>query len=294
MYFSKFIMTLASLASMASATAMPQSPVESGLDARDAGSIFERTSFKCPTGMSYCSWTKACSCNPGQSWDSKKSCCSGTVKTGAWPKPSVSVYGSVDAKLGAFCACSPYKIVKYNSKHAYCQASIKNVVFLAPLEIEAELKVYAGAAINVKAGCSVSLKNTCGALAGLYLESCADAVTLFNTNAYGLSVSAGGVIGGIVGGVLNTVKDLTCWLGLTKCATYDCVSYCTKGCKNYIDIKGSVGGYLNGLIGFCVLPDVLLFVGAAGSIVNVAIEHLQCLVGNIIKSILSTFDCGCN
>ncbi|KAH7163147.1 hypothetical protein B0J13DRAFT_30732 [Dactylonectria estremocensis] len=293
MYFTKFVITLASLASMASATAMPQSPVESSLDPRDAGSIFERTSFKCPTGMSYCAWTKACSCSPGLSYDSKKGCCTGTAMSGAWPKPSASVYGSVNAKLGAYCACSPYKIVKYDSSHSYCKASVKNVVFLAPIEIDAEIKVYGGATISI-GSCSVALKNTCGGLAGLYLESVTDAVALFNSAKFGLSVSAGGVVGGIVGGIVNTVKGLTCWLGLTQCATYDCVSYCTKGCKNYLDVKGSIGGHLKGLVGFCVLPDVLLIVGSAGAVINVVVEHLLCIVGNIIKSLLSTFDCGCN
>ncbi|KAK7424915.1 hypothetical protein QQX98_000191 [Neonectria punicea] len=291
MFFSKIVMGLAAFASMASATAA----VDNGITLRDTSGtlLAERTSFKCPTDMSYCGWTKACACPPGKSWDSKKSRCTGTVITGAWPKPSVSVYGSVDAKLGAFCACSPYKIVKYNPKHAYCQASLENVVFLAPLEIEAEIVVYAGGLIDITADISVSLKNTCGGLAGLYLGSVTDAVALFNTNTYGLSVTADNVVGALVSGLLSTVKSLTCLLGLTRCPTYDCVSYCTKGCKNYIDVKGTVGGLLQGLVGFCVLPDVLLFVGSAGNIITVTIEGLLCLVGNILKSLLGIFSCNC-
>ncbi|KPM43873.1 hypothetical protein AK830_g2684 [Neonectria ditissima] len=294
MFFSKIVMGLAAFASIASTTAIPESTVETGVTLRDTGSsLFERTSFKCPTDMSYCGWTKACACPPGKSWNSKKSACTGSVITGAWPKPSVSVYGSVDAKLGAFCACSPYKIVKYSAKHSYCQASLKNVVFLAPVEIEAEIAVYAGAAIDVTAGISVSLKNTCGGLAGLYLGSVTDAVALFNTGAYGLSVTADNVVGALVVGLLSSFKSLTCKLGITRCPTYDCVSYCTKGCKNYIDVKGTVGGFLQGLVGFCVLPDVLLFVGSAGSIITVTIEGLLCLVGNILKSVLGIFSCNC-
>jgi hypothetical protein len=243
--------------------------------------------------MSYCGWTKSCSCAPGKYWDDKNSCCKGDAISGAWPKPSAGVYGSVTAKLGAFCACSPYKIVAYDASHSYCQASLKNVVFLAPLEIAAELKLKAGAAIDVKAGCSVALKHTCAGLAGLYLESCSDAVSLFNTGDYGLAVGSEGVVGALAVGILKTVKNFTCWLGITKCATYDCVSYCTKGCKNYIDVKGKVGGFISGLVGFCVLPDVIYTVGAAGSIVTVGVKGLLCIVGNIIKAVLSTFDCGC-
>ncbi|CAM1506837.1 Fc.00g064780.m01.CDS01 [Cosmosporella sp. VM-42] len=285
MYFTNVLTAFTALASLAMATPSP-SPIESGLEERTS------SSFKCPNTMSYCPWTKACACKPGKHWDQKKGCCVGDEYKGAWPKPSVDVYASVDVKLGAYCARSPYKIVKYNSKHAYCQAGLNTVTFLASVGIDAEIKLL-GAEIDVDADISVALKNVCAGLAGLYLESVVDAVALFNTNKYGYGVLPKDVIGAVTVGIFQTIKNVSCFLGLTKC-NYDCVSYCTKGCGNYIDVVGQVGGYIKGLAGFCILPNVVLVVCATGKVVTHAIEGLLCIVGRVLESLLSTFNCGCN
>ncbi|KAI5466313.1 hypothetical protein BGZ63DRAFT_420808 [Mariannaea sp. PMI_226] len=288
MFFSKMIAALASFASMA--TAMPDN---NRLQELTFSRSLASTNFRCPGEMTYCSWTKSCSCAPGMYWDRKAGRCKGTALEGAWPMPSLAIYGSVDAKLGAFCARSPYEIVPYHASHSYCKASVENVVFLAPIEIEAELKLKAGLEIDIKVDCSIALKQTCAGLAGLYLESVHDAVALFNTEVYGLAVHAEGVVGALTGGILKAVKSLTCLLGVTECHPYDCVSYCTKGCKNYIDVKGEVGGLISGLVGFIVLPDVIYIVGAAGSIITVAVKSLLCVVGLVVNSLLSNFNCNC-
>ncbi|KAF7562208.1 hypothetical protein G7046_g1922 [Stylonectria norvegica] len=287
MLFTNFMTALASMATLASATpaALSATPslLESGLQTR--------TSYSCPKTMSYCPWTKACACVPGKHFDQKKGYCVGDEIKGCWPKPTVDVYAEVDIKLGAYCAKSPYKICKYDAKHEYCQVGLHTVTFLAAAEIGAEIDLI-GLDIDVEADISVGLKNTCAGLAGLYLESVTDALVLFNTNQYGYGVLPGGVIGGVTTGLLQTVGSVTCFLGLTQC-NYDCVSYCTKGCHNYIDVVGQIGGCLKGLVGFCVLPDIVLIVGATGKVVTHAIEGLLCIVGQLVKSLLSTFNCGC-
>lgn len=284
MFFSKVLLGLASVASLTTATSLEERTSSS--------SSSYSSSFTCPPSMSYCSWTRSCSCPPGQSYSSKKSSCTGTALTGAWPKPPASAYGSVHADLAAFCACSPYEIVPYDASHAYCKASLTNVVFLAPVEITAEVKLRAGASIDVSS-CSKALKHTCAGLSGLYLSSASNAAALFNTGTYGLSVTSSSVVDAFAVGILDKIKGLTCWLGLTQCAAYDCVSYCAEGCRNYVDVRGQVGGYISGLVGFCVLPDVIYTVGAAGKVVTVGVEGLLCVVGKVVKSVLSTFDCGC-
>ncbi|KAF4983255.1 hypothetical protein FZEAL_1293 [Fusarium zealandicum] len=302
MYFSKIIVGLASLASMATAIPAPDALLDttSSIAARDftvrddASSLEARTSFSCPTGMTYCPWTRACSCPPGQAWDGKARKCSGKVMTGCWPKPDPKPYlAEVDVKLGAYCAASPYKIVKYNANHAYCQASLHTVVFLAPLSIDAEIKLLGGKLIDVKASISLALKSVCGGLAGLYLESVVDAVALFNTNKYGYAARPGNVVGGLVYAVVDLVNGLTCRLGLGRCNVYDCVSYCTKGCKNYIDVKGTIGGYISGLVGFCISVDVVLVVNKVGVVLTLTIDSLLCIVGSLLRSLLSIFKCNC-
>ncbi|KAM5355928.1 hypothetical protein ACJ41O_002574 [Fusarium nematophilum] len=301
MYFSKFLFGLASVASVATAIPAPDALLDDttsslsprDFEIRDGSSLEARTSFSCPSGMSYCPWTKACSCPPGQSWDGTGKKCAGTVIKGCWPKPEPTKYTSVKVKLGAYCAASPYKIVKYDAGHAYCQATLHTVVFLAPLDIDAEISLFGGKLIDVKAKISVALKNVCAGLAGLYLEDVLDAVALFNTHQFGLAVRPTDVVGGLVYAVINLLSNLTCLLGLGKCSVYDCVSYCTKGCKNYIDVKGTIGGYIGGLVGFCIVTDVILFISKVGAILTVTIEGLLCIVGNILQSLLSIFNCGC-
>ncbi|KAG5664125.1 hypothetical protein KAF25_006710 [Fusarium avenaceum] len=304
MYFSNFIVTLASMASMASAIPAPDavldttssiSPSDFTIRSDSASTLEARTSFSCPGAMSYCPWTKACSCPPGQSWDGKAKQCAGKKVTGCYPKPTTGAYvnAGVDVQLGTYCAASPYKIVKYNTKHAYCQASLQNTVFVAPLAIDAEIGLYAGKAINVKGQISAHLKSTCGGLAGLYLESSVDAVALFNTKQYGYAVRPGSVTGGLSYAVVDFVKSITCMLGLGNCQVYDCVSYCSKGCKNYIDVRGSIGGYVNGLAGFCVAKDTVLFINKVGACASVKISGLIKIVGSIHVSLKGLFNCGC-
>lgn len=69
--------------------------------------------YKCPRSMSYCPWTKACACPPGQKLDLLTNVCVGDMLTGAWPEPDISVFATVGVELGTFCAASPTKIVKY-------------------------------------------------------------------------------------------------------------------------------------------------------------------------------------
>ncbi|KAI8690993.1 hypothetical protein LRP88_08270 [Fusarium phalaenopsidis] len=300
MFFSKIVLGLASMASMVAAIPAPDALLDTtssiaarDFTIRDDSSLEARGNFKCPTGMSYCPWTRACSCPPGQAWDGKARKCTGKVITGCWPKPSPSAFVDVKVKLGAYCAASPYKIVKYNAHHAYCQASLLNVVFLAPLEIDAEISLLGGKLIDINARISLALKNVCGGLAGLYLENVLDAVALFNTNKYGYAVRPGDVVGGLLYAVVDLLSGLTCALGLGGCKVYDCVSYCTKGCKNYIDVKGTIGGYINGLIGFCLVNDVILIVNKVGAILTVTVNSLLCIVGSLLRSLLGIFSCNC-
>lgn len=302
MLFSKLALGLASMVSMVAAIPAPGDVLDTGsaLTPRDfaireeaASALAARGSFSCPAGMSYCPWTRACSCPPGQAWDGKARKCSGKVLTGYWPKPVASVYVDVDVKLGAYCAASPYKIVKYDVGHAYCQASIYNVVFLAPIEIDAEISLLGGKLIDVRARISVALKSVCAGLAGLYIESVDDAVVLFNTYKYGYAVRPRDVVGGLVYAVIDLLNGLTCALGLGGCKVYDCVSYSTKGCKNYIDVRGTIGGYIGGLVGFCLVNDAILVVGKVGVIITITVNSLLCIVGSLLRSLLGLFNCLC-
>ncbi|KEY74098.1 hypothetical protein S7711_05350 [Stachybotrys chartarum IBT 7711] len=293
MHFTTFL-NFASLATMATAAAAVPSAFEFGQETSPA-SLETRTNkgFSCPNTMSYCPWTKSCSCQPGMQWDDRKGCCVGNKMTGAWPKPSLDAYVSIGIELGTFCAASPTKIVPYDAKHKYCQASLENVAFCAPKTVEKDLvKIGVGIDIDLSANIGVDLKNTCAGLSGLYLGSVVDAVALFNTNkfGFGLSVSAG--FGGLKLGLFKSIKNLSCLIGLTNC-NYDCVSHCTKGCGNYIDVVGKVGGLINGLVGFCVLPDVVLYINVAGKIVSLAIEGMLCVVGKLLTVLLKTFKCNC-
>ncbi|KAG6992659.1 hypothetical protein FocnCong_v018733 [Fusarium oxysporum f. sp. conglutinans] len=291
MYFSNFLVTLASMASMASAIPAPDALLDTTSNISpsdftirsDSNNLEARTTFSCPGAMSYCPWTKACSCPPGQSWDGKAKKCAGKKASGCWPKPSASVYAGagVDVKLGTYCAASPYKIVKYDTKHAYCQASLKNTVFLAPLSIGAEVALYGG------------VRHQRQGSAERQPQGPADAVALFNTNKYGYAVRPGSVTGGLVYAVVDFVKSITCFLGLGNCQVYDCVSYCSKGCKNYVDVRGSIGGYVNGLVGFCIVKDTVLFVNKVGACASVKIQGLIRIVASIHVSLKGIFGCNC-
>ncbi|GAO15534.1 uncharacterized protein UV8b_02982 [Ustilaginoidea virens] len=251
----------------------------------------QASGYRCPHSMSYCPWTKSCSCAPGQKLDPIAKVCVGAQLTGAWPEPDVSVYATANVKLGTFCAISPTRIVKYNPKHEYCQASLDTITFVALADIEVE--VAALVEIDLNANISVELKNVCAALSGLYLKSLVDAVVLFNTNAFGLLTLVADVQANLSVGLLGLVNGLTCKLGLGNCK-YDCVAYCTKGCKNYVEVVGEVGGHITGLVGLCILPKIILVIGVGQQIVEYVVESLLCLVGGLVKTVLSTFNCHCH
>ncbi|TWU74560.1 hypothetical protein ED733_006285 [Metarhizium rileyi] len=303
----RFITAFASLAGVASTMALiidanvdanvqvgELAHVEANADVNVDAQILEAkksfAKYECPHHMSYCPWTKSCACPTGQKLDVGKKACVGKKMTGPWPKPNVEVYASVDVKLDAFCAASPTKIVKYDANHEYCQAGLNTITFVALANISLEL--IANIEIDLHANISADLKNVCAALSGLYLESVVDAVVAFNTHALGHAVVDADVEISLGRSLLNIINDATCQLGLGKC-NFDCVAYCTKGCANYIDVVGDLGGRITGLAGFCILPNVILVVNSLKVVVNVVVDNLLCLVGGIIKTVLSTFDCHC-
>ncbi|KAG5985092.1 hypothetical protein E4U55_001596 [Claviceps digitariae] len=260
--------------------------------------------YECPKTMSYCRWTKACACPPGQKFDLVAGICVGTVLTGAWPEPDISAYATVDVNLGSFCAASPTKIVKYNPHHKYCQASLDTITFCAPASIEVELAaevdynvdVDVEVDIDINANISADLKNVCAALFGLYIETVADAVIAFNTDILGLATVAADIEANLSLDTFNRIQalqGLSCKLGFGKC-NVDCVGYCTKGCKNYIEVDAEIGATIHGLVGFCILPKIILTINAAKHIVAHVVDGMLCLVGGLIKTVLSTFDCHCH
>lgn len=303
----RFIAAFASLAGLASATVLgvgvsanadvavasqididAEVSAEVSLNINNARALYK--DYKCPHEMTYSHWTKCCSCDPGQWLDLRKKTCVGDKIVGAWPKPNATVYGSVNIQLGAFCAAAPNKIVAYDEKHEWCQASPLTIVFLATEYIALELP--AGGNIDINANISVALKEVCAALSGLYLESVVDAVIAFNTDFLDLPVIEADIEASLGVSLFSIIKNLTCKLGIGKC-NFDCVAYCTKGCPNYIDVVGELGGRITGLVGICILPKVILVVNSLKVVVNVVVDSLLCLVGGIIKTVLSTFDCHC-
>lgn len=168
---------------------------------------------------------------------------------------------------------------------------MSTVTFCAPADIE--LEIAAEADIDIHANISADLKNVCAALHGLYIESVVDAVIAFNTDILGLATVTADVQANLPLGLLELVKGVACNLGLGKC-NYDCVAYCAKGCKNYIDVGAEIGASIKGLAGFCILPKVILTVNATRHIVAHVVDGLLCLVGGLIKTVLSTFDCHCH
>ncbi|PHH74874.1 hypothetical protein CDD83_4490 [Cordyceps sp. RAO-2017] len=248
--------------------------------------------FKCPSTMSYCPWTKSCACQPGMKLDMGAKKCAGKKMTGAWPAPRTDVHHTKGVKLDKYCAVSPYKIVQYDAGHEYCQAGLNTITFVASADIAAEIAARAGLDIDVRAGVSADLKAVVAGLAGLYLGSSVDAVVLFNTNLFGHGAVQADVAAHISLGLLGNLRGLFCGLGLGKC-NFDCVSYCTKGCKNYIDVGANVGANLEGLVGLAILPNVLLIVDGAKHIVTVTVDGLLCIVGGLLKNLLGLFNCNC-
>ncbi|KAG6012229.1 hypothetical protein E4U43_007893 [Claviceps pusilla] len=288
-----FVTALAGLAGMASATSLV------GLSADvEIASVAHANTDVSANSMSYCRWTKACSCPPGQKLDLAAGICVGTILTGPWPEPDISAYVGVDVELGSFCAASPTKIVKYNPHHKYCQASLDTITFCAPTSIELELDVdlEVDVEIDINAHISAELKNVCAALFGLYIETLVDAVIAFNTDILGLATVAADIEASVSLATFKSIEALqgpSCKLGLGKC-NVACVGYCTKGCKNYIEVGAEVGASIHGLVGFCILPKVILTLNAAKHIVAHVVDGLLCLVGGLIKTVLSTFDCHCH
>ncbi|PHH80526.1 hypothetical protein CDD82_1694 [Ophiocordyceps australis] len=253
--------------------------------------------FSCPRDMDYCPWTKACACAPGLQFDARSQRCAGSRMSGPWPEPKPEVYGSRGVPLQAYCAMSPYRMVRYHGGHEYCQAGLQTLAFVAHASIELELAKLGGADIDVGApGVSPDLKAVVAGLAALYLESVKDAVALFNTDNFGLAVPESSVQTGLELGLLSSLRPVLCAIGLAKCR-HDCVSYCSKGCRNYIDLGADanlgLGAHLPGLVGLCILPNILLVANAAHTVVTVGVEGLLCLVGAIFKNLLGLFSCNC-
>ncbi|KJZ78378.1 hypothetical protein HIM_02416 [Hirsutella minnesotensis 3608] len=249
--------------------------------------------FRCPSDMTYCPWTKACACAPGLKLDVNSRKCVGRQITGAWPEPRADVYASKGVKLAPFCASSPYRIVKYNAQHELCQASPNNIAFVASAEIEVEIDGLAEAEIEVESNISAELKAVCAGLAGLYVNNVVDAVVLFNTNVFGHAVAKGDVSVRLGHGLLGSARGLFCAVGLGRC-NFDCVSYCTKGCKNFIDAGAEIGANHEGLVGLAILPNILLVVDSAKAVTSIAAQQLLCTVGGLVKSLLSRFSCNCS
>lgn len=266
--------------------------VQAGVNVDVAVNVAAKT-FKCPKSMSYCPWAKSCSCAPGQKWDVKASVCVGDIIVGAWPEPEIDVFASVDVKLAKYCAASPTKICKYDTKHEYCQAGLDTIAFVAGVEIEAEVELLGHGEIDVEADISADLKAVVAGLRGLYVETAVDAALLFNTDIFGLATVAADIDAALHVGIMTKITALTCKLGLGTCKR-DCVSFCEKGCANHIDVGAEVGAQITGIVGLCILPSVILCVNTAKVIVSVAVEHLLCMVGNIVKFVIHTFDCHCS
>ncbi|UNI21158.1 hypothetical protein JDV02_007173 [Purpureocillium takamizusanense] len=271
--------------------------VGADVDVKVRAALDGAAGFKCPGDMSYCPWAKSCSCKPGLHLDVGSKKCVGKAIVGAWPEPKIDVFASKGVKLATFCAISPYKIVKYDAHHEYCQAGPNTIAFVASASILLEIEAYAHAAIDVTANVSADLKATCAGLASLYVGTVVEAVALFNTDVFALAAAKADIDARLVVGLFAKVRGLLCGLGLGKCKV-DCVSYCTKGCKNFIDIGLDVdvhiGAQLEALVGLCILPNVLLICGKAQAIITVAVDGLLCLVGGLIKLILSTYNCHCH
>ena len=269
-------------------------------DAATQAALKAVAGFQCPAGMSYCPWAKSCSCPAGQNLDINTKKCVGTAITGAWPEPKPDVFASKGVEFVALCAATPYKIVPYNKEHEFCQAGLNSITFVASSSVAGEIAAYPHSEIDVLANVSADLKATVAGLAGLYVATAVEAAALFNTDVFGLATAKADVDVKVVSNLLGSANSLLCVLGVGKCkAEVDCVSYCTKGCKNFIDVGAAVdvqiGAQIQAINGLAVLPSVLLLVSVkAQAIVTVAVDHLLCMVGGLVKAVLSTFNCNCH
>ncbi|EHK17440.1 uncharacterized protein TRIVIDRAFT_216779 [Trichoderma virens Gv29-8] len=306
-----FLATVASLASVAMAASVT-SPAcsahtsnvqlgnkilaEAATDIDNALSL--AAGFKCPAPMAYSPWTKACSCLPGQKYDTTQKSCSGSALVGAWPLPKCDASGSTVA-LTAFCAISPTKFTKYDATHAWCQATIETFTFCAEAEIEAEISAL-GLGINLDVELDISLtskisatlRSTSAALASLFIETLAEAVVIFNTNAFGLAAVAADVEVSLTTGVFAQLQSAACLLGFGTCQ-FDCVSFSTKGCHNYIDVVGALGGRISGLVGVTILPDVILSISSIKAVTHLVVKDMLCASLKLNTPLISEYKYTC-
>jgi hypothetical protein len=270
--------------------------------------------YSCPTSMSYSPWIKACSCAPGQSWNSDKKTCTGKILTGAWPKPDIDLFdGGGDINLQPFCAKSPAKITPYDPDHEYCKVGVDTIAFVASGAIIPELESLLGEDLDFEHGdISRELKNIGAGLSGLYLEDVQDSVDLFNTDKFGLGILLSDITDLQPAGlVADTAKRLTCLLSPGKKKKkkknknknkeeeddcyHDCVAFSTEGCGNFLDVIGDgLGDLLEGLSGLCILDGLLELVGSGGNIVSCVVDDLLCVVGGVLDGLLGLFDCDCD
>lgn len=254
--------------------------------------------FHCPKGMSYSPWVKACECAPGMSYDTTSKSCGGTALSGAWPSPKCDATGAKVA-LSAFCAISPTKFTKYDATHAWCQVALDTFTFCAEVDIEAEIAAL-GLGINLDVDLDISLtssisavlRGTSAGLAALYIEELAQAVVIFNTNAFGYAVVAADVEASLTTSIFAQLSATACLLGLGKCQ-FDCVSYNTMGCHNYIDVVGALGGRLAGFVGVTILPDVILSLSSAKVYTNLVVKDLLCASLRIDTPLISQYKYTC-
>ncbi|KAL7946012.1 hypothetical protein V8C42DRAFT_357593 [Trichoderma barbatum] len=306
-----FLATVASLASVAMAASV-SSPACSASNSNvqlgnkifaEAATSVESAlslaaSFKCPAPMAYSPWTKACSCLPGQKYDTTSKTCSGLALSGAWPLPKCDASGSTVA-LSAFCAISPTKFTKYDATHAWCQATIETFTFCAELEIEHEITAL-GLGIDLEieldislaSSISATLRSTSAALASLFIEVLAEAVVIFNTNAFGLAAVAADVEASLTIGVFAQLQSTACLLGLGTCH-FDCISYSTKGCRNYIDVVGALGGRIAGFVGVTILPDVVLSVSSTKTVTSLVVKDMLCTSHKLNTPLISEYKYTC-
>lgn len=307
----RFIAAVASLASVASAASVGVGAcVSSSANLQLGNQIIAEVStdisaavtlaggFKCPKGMAYSPWVKACECLPGMSFDTTSKSCSGNALSGAWPAPQCDSAGA-EVALSAFCAISPTKFTKYDATHAWCQVALDTFTFCAEADIEAEISAL-GLGINLDveldisltATISAALRSTSAGLAALYIEELAQAVVIFNTNAFGYAVVAADVEASLTTSIFAQLSATACLLGLGKCQ-FDCISYNTMGCHNYIDVVGALGGRLAGFVGVTILPDVILSLSSTKVYTNLVVKDLLCASLKLDTPLISQYKYTC-
>ncbi|UKZ92753.1 uncharacterized protein TrAFT101_007691 [Trichoderma asperellum] len=229
--------------------------------------------FHCPKGMAYSPWVKACD-------------------------PQCDTSGAKVA-LSAFCAVSPTKFTKYDATHAWCQVALDTFTFCAEAEIEAEISAL-GLGIDLDVDLDISLtssistvlRGTSAGLAALYIEELAQAVVIFNTNAFGFAVVAADVEVSLTTSIFAQLSATACLLGVGKCQ-FDCVSYNTMGCHNYIDVVGALGGRLAGFVGVTILPDVILSLSSTKVYTNLVVKDLLCASLKLDTPLISQYKYTC-